>query len=154
MGVSPLFRHAGPQSFKVISTGAVVAGTLVEYVTESATTKIQPAGLTSVKVAGVAQDDAVGTSTPGADITYATGVARHAFDTSTMVDTVAVAKSGIWNLTAGGAIAAFDMLKAGANGTVVTWVAGTDTDPRAIVGIAQAAIASGATGPVELRLGV
>jgi hypothetical protein len=68
-------------------------------------------------------------------------------------DTISVAKSGIWTLTAGGTIAAFDMLKAGAAGTVVTWVSGTDT-PAAIVGIAQAAIASGSTGPVELRLGV
>jgi hypothetical protein len=153
MGVSPLFRQSGPQTFQVLSTSAVVAGTLVEYVTESSTTKIQPAGLTSVKVAGVAQDDAVGTYSAGTSITYGTGVTRQALDASVVGDTISVAKSGIWTLTAGGTIAAFDMLKAGAAGTVVTWVSGTDT-PAAIVGIAQAAIASGSTGPVELRLGV
>lgn len=153
MGVSPIFRHDTTQTFQVLSTSQVVAGTLVEYVTENSTTKIQTAALTSVKVAGVAQDDAVGTSNPNASITYGTGVTRQALDASTISDYVAVGKSGVWNLTAGGAVAAFDTVKAGANGTVVTWVSGTDS-PAAKVGIAQAAIASGATGPVELRLGV
>ena len=153
MGVSPVYKNGNGQTFQVISSGAVAAGTLVEYVTENSTTKIQTAGLTSLKVAGVAIDDAVGTSTPGADITYGTGVTRHAYDTSTMVDTIAVSMEGVWNLKAGAAVAAFDVLKAGAGGTVVTWVSGTDS-PAAIVGIAQAAIANGATGPVQLRLGV
>lgn len=152
MGVSPVFKHGSPQTFQVISTGTARAGRLVEYVTESSVTKIQEAGAGSVKVAGVAIDDAVGTSTPSADITYGTNVTRKAFDASTMVDTIAVSKCGVWNLTAGGAVAAFDLLKAGAGGTVVTWVSGTD-NPSLIVGIAQAAIANGATGPVELRLG-
>lgn len=152
MGVSPVFKHGSPQTFQVISSGAVRAGRLVEFVTESSTTKIQEAAVTSLKVAGVAIDDAVGTSNPGTDITYGTGVVRKAFDTSTMVDYIGVSKCGVWNLVAGGAVAAFDVLKAGAAGTVVTWVSGTDS-PAAIVGIAQAAIANGATGPVELRLG-
>jgi hypothetical protein len=152
MGVSPVFKFGSPQTFQVKSDQAVRAGRLVDYVTESSVTKIQEAGLTSVKVAGVAIDDAVGTQTPGADITYGTGVTRKAFDASTMVDYIGVSKCGVWNLLAGGTVAAFDILKAGAAGTVVTWVSGTDS-PAAIVGIAQAAIASGATGPVELRLG-
>jgi hypothetical protein len=152
MGVSPLFTHGSPQTFQVKSDVAVRAGRLVDYVTESGATKIQEAGATSVKVAGVAIDDAVGTQTPGADITYATGVSRRAFDTSTMVDYIGVAKCGVWSLVAGGTVAAFDILKAGAAGTVVPWVSGTDS-PAAIVGIAQAAIANGASGPVELRLG-
>jgi hypothetical protein len=153
MGVSPVYKNGNGQTFQVISTGAVTAGSVVEYVTEGGVTKIQAAGAGSVKVAGVATDDAVGTSAPGNDITYATGVTRRAYDTSTMVDTIAVSMEGVWNLTAGGAVAAFDLVKTGAAGTVVTWVTGTD-NPSLIVGIAQAAIANGATGPVQLRLGV
>lgn len=152
MGVSPVFKHGSPQTFQVKSDVAVRAGRLVDYVTESSTTKVQEAALTSLKVAGVAIDDAVGTQNPGSDITYGTGVTRKAYDASTMVDYVGVSKCGVWNLTAGGAVAAFDVLKAGAAGTVVPWVSGTDS-PAAIVGIAQAAIANGAAGPVELRLG-
>jgi hypothetical protein len=151
--MSPVFKHGSPQTFQVLSSAAVRAGRLVEYVTESSTTKVQEAGVTSLKVAGVAIDDAVGTSTPGADITYGTGVTRRAYDTSTMVDTIGVSTCGVWNLVAGAAVAAFDVLKAGAAGTVVTWVSGTDS-PAAIIGIAQAAISNGATGPVSLRLGV
>lgn len=152
MGVSPVFKHGSPQTFQVVSTGAIRAGRVVEFVTETSTTKVQESGLTSLKVCGVAIDDAVGTSTPNADITYGTGVTRKALDSSTMVDYVAVSKCGVWNLLAGGAIAAFDILKAGAAGTVMPWVSGTDS-PVAIIGIAQAAISNGATGPVELRLG-
>lgn len=152
MGVSPVFKHGSPQTFQVKSDQTVRAGRLVEFVTESSTTKIQEAALTSLKVVGVAIDDVVGTSSPSADITYGTNVTRKAFDTSTLVDVVGVSKCGVWNLVAGGTVAAFDILKAGAAGTVVTWVSGTDS-PAAIIGIAQAAIASGSTGPVELRLG-
>lgn len=152
MGQSPVFKHGSPQTFQVLSTANVRAGRLVEYVTEGSTTKIQEAGVTSVKVAGVAIDDVVGVSTPGTDITYAAGITRRAYDTSTLPDIVGVSKCGVWNLLAGGAIAAFDHVKAGASGTVVPWVPGTDA-PTAIVGIAQAAIANGATGPVEFRLG-
>jgi hypothetical protein len=80
-------------------------------------------------------------------------VTRKAFDASTITDYVAISKAGVWNLLAGGAVAAFDVLKAGAAGTVVPWVSGTDS-PAAIIGIAQAAISNGSTGPVDLRLGV
>jgi hypothetical protein len=153
MGVSPVFKSGSPQTFQVISSGAVRAGRLVEFVTETSTTKIQEAGVTSLKVAGVATDDAVGTSVPDADNTYGTGVTRKAFDASTITDYVAISKAGVWNLLAGGAVAAFDVLKAGAAGTVVPWVSGTDS-PAAIIGIAQAAISNGSTGPVDLRLGV
>lgn len=152
MGMSPVFKHGSPQTFQVLSSSAVRAGRVVEYVTETSTTKIQEAGLTSLKVAGVAIDDATGTSAPGTDITYGTGITRRALDSSTLVDITGVSKCGVWNLLAGGTVAAFDVLKAGAAGTVVTWVAGTDS-PAAIIGIAQAAIANGSTGPVELRLG-
>lgn len=153
MGVSPVFKSGSPQTFQVKSDQAIRAGRLVEFVTESSTTKIQEAALTSLKVVGVATDDAVGTSVPDNDITYGTGVVRKAFDASTMVDYIAVSKAGVWSLQAGAAVAAFDVLKAGAAGTVVPWVSGTDS-PASIVGIAQAAISSGSTGPVDLRLGV
>lgn len=152
MGMSPVFKHGSPQTFQVISSGTVRAGRLVEYVTESSTTKIQEAAAGSVKVAGVAIDDAVGTSDPNTSITYGTNITRSALDASTLTDTIGVSKCGVWNLTAGGAVAAFDLLKTAAGGTVVPWVTGTD-NPSLIVGIAQAAIANGATGPVEIRLG-
>ena len=50
MGVSPVFKYGSPQTFQVKSDQVVRAGRLVDYVTESSVTKIQEAGLTSVKV--------------------------------------------------------------------------------------------------------
>lgn len=148
MAVSPVYKHGSPQTFSVV--GNVRAGHVVEYVTNT-TTMVQEAGADSVVVAGVAVDAAMATTNSSADVTYATGISYSGLDTSTPQNIVGVAKGGVWNLTAGANIAAFQRVKTAAGGVVVPWVTGTDAMEK-VVGIAQAAITNGATGPVELRL--
>lgn len=148
MAVEPLFEGGSPITFPV--TGNVRQGRLVEYVLTGGVDTVQEAGLTSVIVLGVARDNAMQTSTPNAGITYFTGAAYPGTDASTLPNIVAVAGEGVWNLLAGSTgITGGMRVKAGAAGTVVPWVSGTD-DVRAIVGTALSAIANGTTGPVRL----
>lgn len=116
-------------------SAAVTAGRLVE-ITGNRT--VAHAAAASLKVYGVALQDYDGVATTGSKI--------------------AVARDGVWNLTATGAIAAGDQVIAAANGTVATLaaaagaVAADINNSRAIVGIALEAITGGAAGPVELGL--
>lgn len=150
MAVEPLFEVGSPQTFPV--KGNVRQGRLVEYVSNSGVDSVQEANATSVVALGVARDNAMETTTPNAGVTYATGITYTGLDTSTLPNIVGVANVGVWNLLAGSAgITGGMRLKAGAAGTVVPWVSGTD-DVRAIVGVALASIANGALGPVRLSL--
>jgi hypothetical protein len=126
-----------PSGKKRTMTGSAAfsAGRLVE-ITGNRT--VGPAGAASLKVYGVALQDYDGVAATGAK--------------------VAIARDGVWYLTATGAIAAGDQLIAAANGTVSSLAAAgaaTLTDinnARAIVGIALEAISNGQQGPVELGL--
>lgn len=114
----------GPARKVTMTVGATptVEGRLVEY---SGDQTVIPAAANSLKVAGVSMQSG-----------GATG------------DKVAVAHEGILELTASGAIAAGDYVKAGAAGVVVAVAA--DGDPRLIVGKALAAIVDTAKGPIKL----
>ncbi len=116
-------------------TAAVTSGRLVEF---TGNRTVALAAAASLKVYGVALQDYDGVAATGAK--------------------VAIARDGVWYLTATGAIAAGDQLIAGANGTVSTLaaavgaVAADINNARAVIGIALEAIANGQQGPVELGL--
>ena len=117
------------------ASAAVTAGRLVEI---SGNRTVAHAAAASIKVYGVALQDYDGVPATGAKI--------------------AVARDGVWYLTATGAIAAGDQVIAAANGTVSSLaaaagaVAADINNARAIVGIALEAIAGGQQGPVEIGL--
>jgi hypothetical protein len=114
---------------------AITAGRLVEM---SGDRTVQHAGAASLKVAGVALQDYDGTAATG--------------------NKLSVAPSGVYKLTASGAIAAGDQVIAGAHGQVsalAAAAAATLTDinnARAVIGVALAAISNGQTGPVLLKI--
>lgn len=119
---------ATPPITVTVGATPVVGGNVVEI---SAGMTVIPAGADSVKVAGVAANDG---------------------PTGSLVQ---VYTDGIHDLVASGAIAAGDLVTAGAAGTVaaVAAAAGTAqsvTDTRAIVGIALEAIANTAKGRVRI----
>jgi hypothetical protein len=124
-GVVPLFQGGGPE-ITMTTTAAVTAGRIVEV---SGDRSVRHGQSATTKAVGVAKQtaDAVG-------------------------DKVAVATTGVWMLRAQGAINAGDHLaiSAGNDGRVMPIAANTfPTD----IGIALAAIADGADGPVLVRLG-
>lgn len=124
-GVVPLFAGGGP-TITMTTTAAVTAGRIVEV---SGDRSIRHGQSASTKVIGVAKQtaDAVG-------------------------DKVGVATSGVWMLRAQGAIAAGDHVSVSAGNDGRVKPIGADafaTD----VGVALAAIADGADGPVIVRLG-
>jgi hypothetical protein len=123
-GVTERFGSGSP-SITMTTGAALTAGRLVEI---SASRTVIHAQANSLKVLGVAKQtsDAVG-------------------------DKVAVATGGVWNLTASGAIAAGDQIRAGAAGVAVAIAA--DGDPRLVVGIALEAAADTAQVPVLLKVG-
>lgn len=133
-------RHAPGDRFTLaVKSGQTVrGGRLVEITGDE---ECQEAGATSIKVSGVAIHDA---------------------DPAGEWKKVGVAAEGIWNLVASGAINAGDQLITDTAGRVKTLPAvdatnvgtlGTGaTQTHAIVGIAMAAIADTAAGPVKLRL--
>lgn len=125
-GVVERFGSGAP---KITMSGgaAITAGRLVEM---TGNRTVGPAGAGSFKVVGVAVQDYDGTATTGAKLAVATG--------------------GVWNLRAGGAIAAGDQLIAGAAGTVVA--AGVAPDARTVVGIALEAISNGTDGPCLVKV--
>lgn len=105
------------------ASATITAGQLVAV---SGANTVGPAAADSTAVLGVAQNDAVS----GGYVT--------------------VVKRGVFNLLAAGTgISAGDRVKAGAAGTVVEHVIGTDPAERCI-GIALSAITNATTGPVEL----
>lgn len=124
-GVVPLFQSGGPKPTMTTTTATVVAGMLVESTGDRS---VGPAGAASVKVIGVAAQ---------------TG--------SAIGDKIAIDTGGVYLLKAAGAIAAGDVLQAGALGTVSNGIV-LASDPRLIVGIALSAIGDTLTGPVLLRL--
>src|SRR4051794_6606254 len=117
---------SGAPSITMAASAALTAGRLVEA---TGNRTVGPAGAGSVKVIGVAKQDYDGVAATGTKLAVATG--------------------GVWNLRAGGTIAAGDELIAGAAGVVVA--AGAAPDARTVVGIALEAIANGQDGPVLLR---
>lgn len=102
-------------------TAPVTGGQLVEL---TGNRTIGPAGATSTKVCGVAQQDA------------ATGVP------------VGVRSKGVVGLTASGAVTTGQRLVAGAAGVAVA--VAVDTDARMVIGYALEAITSGQVGRVKL----
>lgn len=132
-GAIPLFAGGGPEP-TMTTTAAVVAGRLVMV---SGDRSIAPAAASSLKCLGVAKQtaDAVG-------------------------DKISVGTSGVWMLTAQGAIAAGDQVVAGAaaTGVVSTLAAAAGAtaadinNARAVVGRALAAAIDGAQVPVLLNL--
>lgn len=138
-GVVPLFQGGGPEP-TMTTTAAVTAGRLVEV---SGDRSIRHAQGDSRKTIGVAKQ---------------TG--------SAVGDKVAIATSGVWYLTASGAINAGDLIvPAASNDGKVSAISGLDVtatptettieaatvDVLSIVGIALAAISDGVTGPVLLK---
>ncbi|MDQ5821229.1 MAG: DUF2190 family protein [Actinomycetota bacterium] len=105
-------------------SAAVTAGQLVEATGDR---RIGPAGANSLKCQGVA---------------LRTGSAAE--------DQITVANDGVWPLTASGAIAEGDYVKAGAAGTVVAIA--IDGDPRLIIGRAIQDIANAVAGPIKMML--
>lgn len=105
---------------------AITGGQLVEITGDM---EVGPAGAASLKVVGVAFHDASNTGE---------------------VTRVSVAHCGVWALEADGAIAAGDIVIAGAAGTVVA-----DNTPAAgaQVGLALAAIDDGDKGLIMLQVG-
>lgn len=136
-GYIPLFQSGAPKPTYTTTTATVVAGMLVEVTGDRS---VGPAGAASIKVVGVAAQ---------------TG--------SAIGDKIAADSGGVYNLKASGAIAAGALVMAGALGTVsaVPAVDATNvgtlgtgmTNGRAIVGVALAAIADTAYGPVLLKMG-
>jgi hypothetical protein len=114
-GVTQVWEH-GPVTRTVNS--AITGGHLVQARTDS---KVETATAGSVKVLGVAMNDAApdasgeGTTTYGAPVT----------DISLPQPYVSIGR-GYFKVTYGGAVAFGERLKAGASGKVVKWVSGTD----------------------------
>lgn len=115
---------SGAPNITMTTTAAVTAGRLVMV---SGDRSIAPAASATPKTLGVAKQDA-----------------------SAVGDKVAVATGGVWMLRAEGAIAAGDLVvvSAGGDGRVKPLAAEAATT---VVGLALAAIADGADGPVLLR---
>jgi hypothetical protein len=139
-GATPAFDR-GPVTYEV--NVAVTGGQLVEV--DGVTGKVKPATAGTAVCLGVATTDAIPTAT-------------NQNPTGTILvhpkpPHVAVAYSGVWRLTAGAAIAFGVLVKTAANGTVVTWVSGTDA-AGLIVGrcVDSAGIANGAKGLIRLVL--
>jgi len=134
-GIVERFGTGAPKVTHTVAA-AVTAGRLVELT--AAGRRVQHAGAASLKVCGVALQDA-----------------------SAAEDKIAVATGGIWDLKAAGAITVGDLVMAGAAGTVSTVPAvdatnvatlGTGmTNTRATVGIALESIADTASGPIQLQ---
>lgn len=132
-GAIPLFAGGGPEP-TFTTTAAITAGRLAMVTGDRS---IGPAAGSSLKVLGVAKQtsDAVG-------------------------DKLSVSTSGVWMLTAQGAIAAGDQVVAGAagTGTVSTLAAAAGAtaadinNARAVVGRALSAAIDGAQVPVLLNL--
>lgn len=121
-GVVEFFRPGDHITYTC--SAAVTAGKLVEATGDR---RVAHAAANSLKVQGVALQTA-----------------------SAAEDMIAVANDGVWPLTASGAIAAGDYVKAGAAGVVVAVAA--DGDPRLIIGRALLAISDTAVGPIKLML--
>jgi hypothetical protein len=106
------------------ATGTIAAGNLVEF-TGNRTVAATGTGGTSVVVAGVALHDAISGQV------------------------VSVGIRGTWPMVAQGAITAGARLKSGTVAGAVA-VAGATPDARAVIGVAEEAIADTATGRVTL----
>lgn len=127
--VGSAVERFGSGAPKVTMSGgaAITAARLVEL---SGNRTVIQAAAGSFKVVGVAVQDYDGTAATGNKLAVATG--------------------GVWNLRAGAAIAAGDMLVPLANGTVGP--SGAAPDARTVVGIALEAISNGADGPCLLKV--
>lgn len=125
-GVVERFGSGSPK-ITMSAGAAVTAGRILEM---SGNRTVQHAGAGSFKVVGVALQDYDGTAATGNKLAVATG--------------------GVWNLRASGAIAAGDVLIAGAAGVAVT--SGAAPDARTVVAIALEAISNGNDGPCLLKV--
>lgn len=128
-GVTELFGSGSP-TITMTSSAAVTAGRVVE-ITGNRT--VGQAGAGSLKCLGVAKQTS-----------------------SASGDKLAIATGGVWMLVAAGAINAGDHVEAAANGTVrvlATIDVTGSLSPKAVVGIALAAISDTASGPILLKIG-
>jgi len=138
-GAVPVYT-TGNKTYEV--NVAVTGGQLVMPDTGG---KIKPATATAASVLGVAAKDAIPTSTnqnPSGSIML-----------SPTSPYTAVWNSGVWRLAATAAINFGQTVKAGASGSVVPWVSGTDAADT-IVGrcVEPLGIANGASGEIQLLL--
>jgi hypothetical protein len=122
-GVVERFGSGHPKITRT-TTAAVTAGRAVE---STGNRTIQHAGAGSVKCVGIAMQTSDAAN-----------------------DKIAVATGGVWNMRAGGTIAAGDYVICGAAGVVVS--AGAAPDMRTVIGQAEEAITNGQDGPVRLLL--
>lgn len=125
------FKGGGPEPTYTTSA-AITAGRLAE-ITGTTTRRVGPAAAGSLKVVGVAKQGADGAEVP-----------------------ISVASSGVFEITAAGAITAGDAVEAAAAGAVrvlATVDAAGSFNPRAMVGIALTSAADTALCLVLLRIG-
>lgn len=120
-----IVEYEMPGDVTTYTAGATITGGQVVAITGADRT-VQPAGATSLVAAGVALHDAASGDTD-----------------------LAVARVGVWPLTAAGAITRGARVKAGAAGTVSAWVSGTDS-AAAIIGYALEAIGDTLKGRIRL----
>jgi hypothetical protein len=138
-GAVPLYTTDAP-TYEV--NVAVTGGQLVMPDTGG---KIKPTTLTAASVLGVATKDAIPTTTNQ----NPTG----SIQLSPTSQYTAVWAHGTWSLLAGAAISFGQTVKAGANGTVVPWVSGTDAADTIVGRCTEAlGIANGAKGAIRLSL--
>lgn len=119
-GVLPTFKHS-PVTREVLE--AVKGGQLVEARATGDGKRVGVAAAGSLKVLGVAGNDAypVGTANTGT-----TGGGYPFVDISIPDQYVAVERNAYYKLTYAGAVAFGESVKAAANGQVTKWVSGTD----------------------------
>lgn len=148
-GVNPIFRH-GPRTMEVSAN--VAGGQVVEHSTVASTTGlpvVRPAGANSATVMGVATKDAIPVSGQAAYQSSSTAYPGGfpVTDVSVPNETTAVEHDCFIPITFSAAATERAPLKAGANGTVVPLVVGTDAPGLQIGYCAQpGGVASGAVG--------
>ena len=137
----------GPDTYFVRE--AVDGGQLVQA--HIASKRVEVADANSALVVGVAQYPAAPEDTTGGDGTTFGG--NPTFDNSSLQAEVAVAHTGTFKLKASGAIGWMGLVKAGADGTVVPFVAGTDADHLVVAQCVDPdGVTNGGIGIFRLRL--
>lgn len=141
-GITPVYG-SGPLTYTVVSTGSVTGGQIVEARSDGT---VQAAAAGSAVALGVALQDGVGTAAPSGTTGYGSPV----YDVSYPGNIVAVAREGVYKLTAAAATTFGALLKTAANGQVTPWL-GTDA-ANLIIGrcVDANGIAAGGTGLVAL----
>lgn len=143
-GVLPVYGK-GPLTYPVKTS--VLGGQLVQARTDST---VETAAAGSLKILGVALQDGYATDGSAGTTSYGEPIYDVNFPEGGLI---AVASSGIFKLAFTGAVAFGECVKAGATGSVVKWVSGTDAADL-IVGrcVELAGVSSGASGLVQLSV--